>query len=385
MTAKRRLRFDSKLIHAGQQADPTTGAVMQPIYLTSTYRQPGLDQGWPYSYARTINPTRSALERQLCELEGGAGASAFSSGMAAIAAVAQMLESGDHVVATENAYGGTRRLFEGLMGRFGVRFDWIDSSATEHIADAVRADTRMLFLETPTNPTLALTDIEAAAGVSRAHGLRLVVDNTFMTPYLQCPLELGADVVVHSTTKYLNGHSDSIGGAVIARDREDAERLGWIQRSAGAILSPLDSFLVLRGIKTLALRMERHQSSALAIATRLEQHAEVGTVHFPGLDSHPQRELARRQMRGPGGIVSFDLGRRERAERFLGGLELWQLAESLGGVESLVSHPATMTHASLAATERERLGIGEGLLRLSVGVEDEADLLDDLERGLDRL
>jgi cystathionine beta-lyase/cystathionine gamma-synthase len=383
MTRKRSsIRFDSLLIHAGQEPDPTTGAVMQPVYLTSTYRQPGIGQQWPYSYGRTINPTRRALERQLRELEDGHDAHAFSSGMAAIAAVVQLLESGDHVIATENAYGGTRRLFEGLMTRFGIRFAWVDTSDPTRIAAAVREETRMLFVETPTNPTLALTDLKAAAAIAREHKLRLVVDNTFMTPYLQRPLDLGADIVVHSTTKYLNGHSDSIGGAVIARDPEDAERLGWIQRSVGAILSPLDSFLVLRGIKTLALRMERHQSSARIIAGWLESQAGVGRVYYPGLDSHPQRPLADRQMRGPGGVVSFDLEQLDRAKRFVGGLRLWQLAESLGGVESLVSHPATMTHAWLRSEERLRIGIGEGLLRLSVGIEDVADLQEDLQRGL---
>ncbi|HXV77639.1 MAG TPA: PLP-dependent aspartate aminotransferase family protein, partial [Candidatus Polarisedimenticolaceae bacterium] len=318
----------------------------------------------------------------LAELEGGADALAFSSGMAAIASVAQLLEAGDHVLATENAYGGTRRLFDGLMTRFGLEFDWVDTSSTERIAAAFRPTTRMVFIETPTNPTLTLTDIAAVVEIIRQRRARLVVDNTFMTPCLQRPLALGADVVVHSTTKYLNGHSDSIGGAAIARDPADAERLGWIQRSVGAVLSPLDSFLVLRGIKTLSLRMARHQSSAVEIARWLERQPTVARVHYPGLDSHPQRALAARQMGGAGGVVSVDLGSRARAERFVAGLELWQLAESLGGVESLVSHPATMTHAWLDRAERERIGIGDGLLRLSVGVEDPADLLEDLERAL---
>jgi cystathionine beta-lyase/cystathionine gamma-synthase len=302
--------------------------------------------------------------------------------MAAIAAVVQMLETGDRVVATENAYGGTRRLFEGLMARFGLGFDWVDTADLERVSAAVGPRTRMLFVETPTNPTLGLTDLGGAARIAREHGLKLVVDNTFMTPCLQRPIEHGADLVVHSTTKYLNGHSDSLGGAVIAREAADAERIAWIQRSAGAILSPLDSFLVLRGIKTLALRMERHQTSARVIAAWLDRHDGVERVYYPGLDDYPQAALAGRQMKGPGGIVTFDLGRLDRAKRVAERLRVWQLAESLGGVESLVSHPATMTHAWLDAAERRRIGVGDGLLRLSVGVEDVDDLVEDLDQAL---
>ena len=377
--------MDSQVVHAGQQADPTTGAVMQPVYLTSTYRQPGLGEGWPYEYARKINPTRSALERQLAALEGGKGAACFSSGMAAISAVVHLLQSGDHVVVSEDAYGGTRRLFEGLMRRFGLTFSWVDSTDVKRIEGAIRDNTRMIFVETPTNPTLRLVDLRAAAKLARGRGARLVVDNTFMTPVLQRPLEYGAEIVVHSTTKYLNGHSDSIGGAVVCARPKDAERIAWIQNSAGAILSPLDSFLVLRGIKTLALRIERHVRSAKKIATWLESHPAVSRVNYPGLKSHPQHALARRQMSGFGGIISFDVGSLGRAKKLLRRVRLCQLAESLGGVESLISHPATMTHASVPAEERERVGVLASLVRLSVGIEDVADLLEDLEQALARL
>ena len=303
----------------------------------------------------------------------------------ALQSVAQLLETGDRVIATENAYGGTRRLFDGLMTRFGLRFDWVDTSDPQRVRDAVRPETRMIFVETPTNPTLALSDLGRLSAIAVDRGLKLVVDNTFMTPYLQRPIEYGADLVIHSTTKYLNGHSDSIGGVVVARGAGDGERLGWIQKSGGAILSPLDSFLVLRGIKTLALRMERHQASARILAAWLERQDGIERVHYPGLDSHPHKALARSQMGGPGGVVSFDLGRLKRAKQLTRRLRVWQLAESLGGVESLVSHPATMTHGWLSATERRRIGVGDGLLRLSVGVEDVADLQDDLERAISKL
>ena len=378
---KRSLRIDSQVVHAGQEPDPTTGAVMQPIYLTSTYRQPGLGEGWPYEYARKVNPTRRALERQLAELEGGKGAQCFSSGMAAITAVIHLLESGDHVVVSEDVYGGTRRLFEGLMRRFGLEFSWVDTTDLARIEDAMRPSTRMIFVETPTNPTMRLVDLQGASAVAGRHRARLVVDNTFMTPVLQRPLEHGAEIVVHSTTKYLNGHSDSIGGAVISARAKDAERLAWIQNSAGAILSPMDSFLVLRGIKTLALRIDRHVKSAKKIAAWLESHPAVNYVNYPGLKSHPQRALARRQMSGFGGMISFDVGTLGRAKKLLRRVRLCQLAESLGGVESLISHPASMTHASVPVAERKRVGVGDSLVRLSVGIEDVDDLLEDLQQA----
>jgi cystathionine beta-lyase/cystathionine gamma-synthase len=379
---KSALRIGSQVVHAGQQADPTTGAVMQPVYLTSTYRQPGLAEGWPYEYARKINPTRSALERQLAELEGGRGAQCFSSGMAAISAVIHLSRTGDHVIVSEDAYGGTRRLFEGLMRRFGLEFSWVDTGDPGCIEAALRPETRMIFVETPTNPTLRLVDLKAVARLAQRAGARLVVDNTFMTPVLQRPLEHGADLVVHSTTKYLNGHSDSIGGAVISARKKDVERLGWIQNSAGAILSPLDSFLVLRGVKTLALRMARHEATATVLARWLESHPAVDYVNYPGLKSHPQHGLARRQMDGYGGVISFDVGSLARAKKLFRRVRLCQLAESLGGVESLISHPATMTHASVPAEERERVGVRESLVRLSVGIEDPEDLREDLDRAL---
>jgi cystathionine gamma-lyase/cystathionine beta-lyase/cystathionine gamma-lyase/homocysteine desulfhydrase len=376
------MRLATLAVHAGQEPDPTTGAVMQPVYLTSTYRRPGLGGRWPYSYARAVNPTRSALERNLAALEGGHAAHAFASGMSAITAAIQLLEAGDHVAASRNVYGGTYRLFDGLVRRFGLEFAWVDTSDLAEIDAAIRPATRMLFVETPTNPTLALTDLAGAAAIARRHGLRLVVDNTFMTPCFQRPIALGADLVIHSTTKYLNGHSDSIGGCVITTSGQDAERMAWLQNSVGAILSPLDSYLVLRGVKTLALRMERHDRHGRRVARWLAGHPKVGRVYYPGLQSHPQYRLARRQMTGFGGVVSFDLGSLGRARRFLGKLRLCALAESLGGVETLISHPATMSHAAVPAAERRRLGISDGLVRMSVGIEDVEDLLADLEAAL---
>lgn len=374
--------FATKTVHAGQHPDLATGAVMPPIYQTSTYRQPALGAGWPYDYARTVNPTRSALERNLCALEGGLEARCFASGMSAITAVMLLLRQGDHVVVSRNVYGGTYRLFEGLLKSFGLDFTWVDSSDLKSVEAAIVHNTRMIYVETPTNPVLGLTDIEGAARLARKRGLRLVVDNTFMSPYFQRPIALGADLVVHSTTKYLNGHSDSVGGCVVTTVAEDAQRLGWLQNSVGAILSPMDSFLVLRGIKTLALRMERHDASARRIAAWLEAQPKVLRVHYPGLKSHPQHALAKRQMSGFGGMIAFDLGSLGRAKRFLGRVRLITLAESLGGVESLISHPATMTHGSVPAAERRRIGVTDGLVRISVGVEEAEDLIADLSQAL---
>jgi len=369
-------------VHAGQAGDPLTGAVTQPLYLTSTYRQPALGAGRPYDYGRTINPTRGALERCLAELEGGLEARCFASGMAAIATVFELLEPGDHAIVSERVYGGTYRLVRGLLERRGAEFSWVDTTDASAVRAALRPTTRMLYVETPTNPTLALTDIRAMARLAHRHDARLVVDNTFMTPWWQQPIALGADLVVHSTTKYLNGHSDSLGGAVIAARRDDAERIAWLQKSVGAILSPVDSYLVLRGVKTLGLRMERHERNAREVARWLAGRSDVEQVHYPGLAGHPQHRLARRQMRGFGGVVSLDLGRRSRARRFLGRLELCALAESLGGVETLVSHPASMSHAAFPPALRRRLGVGAGLVRISVGIEELRDILDDLERAL---
>jgi cystathionine beta-lyase/cystathionine gamma-synthase len=374
--------FATDAIHAGQEPDPTTGAVSVPIYQTSTYQMDalGVSKGW--NYARTVNPTRSALERNLAALEGGARALAFSSGMAAINATFSLLKSGDHVVASQNVYGGTYRLADGILKRFGLEFSWVDTTSLSAVEAALRPSTRMVFIETPTNPVLTVTDIAGCAALCRRSGALLVVDNTFMTPYWQRPIPLGADLVVHSTTKYLNGHSDSVGGAVVAAREEDGERLHFVQKSAGAILSPFDSWLVMRGIKTLAVRMERHEQTARAVAGFLAGHPKVVRLNFAGLPSHPQHELARRQARGFGGMISFDLGGYGEAKAFLDALRLCALAESLGGVETLISHPATMTHASVPPDERRRTGITDGLVRISVGLEDAEDLIADLERGL---
>jgi cystathionine gamma-lyase/cystathionine beta-lyase/cystathionine gamma-lyase/homocysteine desulfhydrase len=369
-------------IHAGQTPDPTTGAVMQPIYQVSTYRQPALGAGWSYDYARTINPTRAALERNLAALEGGLAARCFASGMSAISAVMNLLRSGDHVVVSRNVYGGTYRLFEGLLRQFGLDFTWVDTSDLRAIERAIRPATRMLYLETPTNPVLGLTDLAAASRIARRAGLRVVVDNTFMSPYFQRPIAFGANIVVHSTTKFLNGHSDSVGGCVITTTPADAERIAWLQNSVGAILSPMDSFLVLRGIKTLPIRMERHDASGRAIAAWLSSQRKIRTVHYPGLRSHPQHALAKRQMGGFGGMIAFDLGSLGAAKRFLRRVRLCALAESLGGVETLISHPATMTHGSVPARERKRIGVTDGLVRISVGLEDADDLIADLAQAL---
>jgi cystathionine gamma-lyase/cystathionine beta-lyase/cystathionine gamma-lyase/homocysteine desulfhydrase len=335
-----------------------------------------------YDYARTINPTRGALERNLAALEGGLEARCFASGMSAIAAVMNLLQSGDHVVVSRNVYGGTYRLFEGLLRQFGLRFTWVDTSDLGAISGAIVPATRMLYIETPTNPVLGLTDLAGAASIARKHKLRLVVDNTFMSPYFQRPIEFGADIVVHSTTKFLNGHSDSVGGCVVTTRPADAERIGWIQNSVGAILSPMDSFLVLRGIKTLPIRMERHDATGRKIAAWLSGRRKIAAVHYPGLKSHPQHALAKRQMSGFGGMVSFELGSLAAAKKFLGRLTLCALAESLGGVETLISHPATMTHGAVPGHERKRIGVTDGLVRISVGLEDADDLIADLSQAL---
>lgn len=379
---KSRHGFPTLTIHGGQEPDPTTGAVMQPVYLTSTYRQPRPDGQWPYDYARTINPTRRALERAMASLEGGIDARCFASGMAAISTVMQLLAAGDHVIVSRNVYGGTYRLFEGLLRDFGLEFTWADTSDLGEVSDAVRPETRMLFVETPTNPTLSLTDLKGASRIANKHRLLFVVDNTFMSPAFQRPVEHGAHLVVHSTTKYLNGHSDSVGGCVVATRKKEAERLAWLQKSGGAILSPMDSFLVLRGIKTLAVRMDRHEANARKIARYLQNHPAVKRVIYPGLPEHPQHRLARRQMSGFGGMISFDLATLGRAKKLLRRVKLCTLAESLGGVETLISHPASMTHASVPRAEREKIGVGDGLVRISVGIESVDDLVSDLERAL---
>ena len=374
--------FATKTIHAGQSPEPTTGAVMPPIYQVSTYRQPGLGQDWPYDYARTINPTRRALERNLAALEGGVDARCFASGMSAISAVLHLFRSGDHIIVSENVYGGTYRLFEGVLRKYGLDFSWVDTSDLAAVEGAIGKNTKMIFVETPTNPTLTLTDLAKVSRIAGNHKLTLTVDNTFMSPALQNPIALGADIVVHSTTKYINGHSDSVGGCVITTKKSTAEKLAYLQNSVGAILSPMDSFMVLRGIKTLALRMECHDRNARQVAAFLESHPKVGKVIYPGLKSHPQHSLAKRQMRGFGGMISFDMGSLARAKKFLGRVKLCALAESLGGVETLISHPASMTHGSVPKQERERIGVTDGLVRISVGIETVDDLIADLESAL---
>jgi cystathionine gamma-lyase/cystathionine beta-lyase/cystathionine gamma-lyase/homocysteine desulfhydrase len=374
--------FSTDAIHAGVRPDPTTGAVMTPIYQTSTYAYEGLGRGKGYDYARTINPTRSALEENLAAIEGGRAAYAFASGMSAIHAVTMLLKAGDHVVVGNNVYGGTYRLFSKVLEDFGLRFSYVDTSRLENVEAAVLPGTRMVYIETPTNPMMGLTDIEATAAFCRKRGLLSVVDNTFLTPFFQKPLRLGADIVVHSTTKYLNGHSDSVGGAVVLTRPEHAERIKFVQNSAGAILSPFDSWLVLRGIKTLPLRMERHDANGRAVAEWLARHPKIEKVLYPGLPRHPQHALASRQATGYGGMISFLLAASVDVTRFFDGLRLCALAESLGGIETLVCQPSTMTHASVPEADRARLGLTDRLGRISVGCEDVDDILSDLDRAL---
>ena len=383
MTPNDRARFSTRCIHAGQQPDPSTGAIITPIFQTSTYVQDALGEHKGYEYARTQNPTRAAVEANIAAIEGGKGALAFASGMAAIAAVASFLSSGDHVVVTDNTYGGTYRYFERILRKYGLDFTYVDTGDLEATARAFKPTTKLLFVETPTNPVLALTDLAEAAELAHRHGAKLVVDNTFASPAVQRPIEFGADMVLHSTTKYLNGHSDSVGGVVVATADADLEWLQFYQNSAGAILSPFDSWLVLRGTKTLAVRMTQHNANGLALATFLATHPKVQKVYYPGLASHPQHDLARRQMRGFGGMLSFDLGSLEAARRLLNAVNLMALAESLGGVETLISHPATMTHASVPNDRRQAIGITDGLVRISAGIEDVEDLTEDLSQALD--
>jgi cystathionine gamma-lyase/cystathionine beta-lyase/cystathionine gamma-lyase/homocysteine desulfhydrase len=375
-------RFATICIHAGQTPDPGTGAIITPIFQTSTYVQEALGRHKGYEYARTQNPTRAALEANVAAIEGGRGAFAFASGMAAIDAITTLLEAGDHVVVTDNTYGGTFRLFDRVLTKYRLDFTYVDTSQPALIERAVRPATKMLFVETPTNPVLRLTDIARAAEIARANRIRLVVDNTFASPVLQRPLELGADLVTHSTTKYLNGHSDSVGGIVVAARDEDVEWLKFIQNAAGAILSPFDSWLVLRGTKTLTVRMAQHNANGMAIAEYLSTHPKVTNVIYPGLSSHPQHDLAKRQMRGFGGMVSFDVGSLEAARDVCNRVKLMSLAESLGGVETLISHPATMTHASVPPERRRAIGLTDSLVRISAGIEDPSDLIADLDQAL---
>lgn len=374
--------FATDAIHKGQEPDPSTGAVVVPIFQTSTYVQEELGKNKGYEYSRTGNPTRAALERNMAALEGGQRALAFASGMAAINAVMTLLRSGDHVICSQEAYGGTPRLFNAIWKTFGLEFTYVDTTQPALIESALRPNTKMVYVETPTNPLMNISDLAAIARITRPRNILLVVDNTFLSPFFQKPLALGADIVVHSTTKYLNGHSDGVGGVAVLAREEEAARLKFIQNAAGAIMNPFDAWLVLRGVKTLAIRMRQHEMNAMAIARYLNRHSKVRKVCYPGLPEHPQFELANKQMTGFGGMMSFETGSFENARALLNHVRLCSLGESLGGVESLISHPATMTHAYLSEEERQRLGITQGMVRLSVGIEDVEDILADLEQAL---
>lgn len=378
------LRFGTLAVHAGVSPEPTTGAIMTPIFQTSTYVQPAVGEPLQgsYDYGRTANPTREALEASIAALENGSRGIAFSSGLAAIEAIVKRLSAGDHVVSEENTYGGTTRMFNHVLSRFGIEFSYVDTRDSGAIAQALRPNTKLVHVETPTNPMMRLCDLREAADLAHDAGALLSVDNTFASPCNQRPLEIGADFVVHSSTKYINGHSDVIGGLVAVREEELAEELFFIRKSSGAVPGPMDCWLTLRGIKTLHLRILRHNENGLAVARYLEDHPAVDRVLYPGLESHPQHELAARQMTGFTGMVSVDVGTLERAKTMTEQLRVFALAESLGGVESLISVPALMTHASVPQDRREAMGITPGLVRLSLGIEDQADLLEDLERVL---
>ena len=375
-------RFSTVCIHAGQQPDVATGAIITPIYQTSTYVQEAVGRHKGYEYGRTQNPTRAALEGNLAAIEGGKAAYAFASGMAAISAILTLLQSGDDVVVTDNTYGGTFRLFDKVLTRYQLSFSYVDTSRLDLIEQAITPKTKMIFVETPTNPVLRLTDLSGVAEIARKRKVTFVVDNTFASPVLQRPIEFGADLVIHSTTKYLNGHSDSVGGVVVAAKDEHAEWLKFIQNSAGGILSPFDSWLVLRGTKTLAVRMKQHNENGQRLADYLESHPKVKRTIYPGLKSHPQHDLASRQMRGYGGMLTFELESEAAARTMLGRVRLMSLAESLGGVETLISHPASMTHASVPPDRRAHIGLTDAMVRISAGIEDVEDLIEDLKQAL---
>lgn len=380
--SKQNQRFATRAIHAGQRPDPTTGAIMPPVYQTSTYVQPELGRHLGYEYARTHNPTREALEGNVASLESGRYGIAFASGSAALDTVAKLLSSGDHVVSGEGVYGGTFRLFRQVLERMGIEFTFVDSGDLDQIRDAMRPNTKMVHIETPTNPMMRLTDLREAAAIAREGGALLSVDNTFASPYNQRPLEYGADIVLHSSTKYLNGHSDVVGGLVVVNDDRLHEQLRFLQNAAGAVPGPWDAWLVLRGTKTLHLRMQAHNANGQQIAEWLEQQPVVERVNYPGLASHPQHELAKQQMDGFTGMISVEMGSLERARAFVEGVRIFALAESLGGVESLIGLPAMMTHASVPADRRQALGVTDGLVRLSCGVEAVEDLIEDLDQAL---
>jgi cystathionine gamma-lyase/cystathionine beta-lyase/cystathionine gamma-lyase/homocysteine desulfhydrase len=377
--------FATIAIHSGQEPDPTTGAVSVPIYQTSTYAQEGIGKNKGFEYARTQNPTRTAVEKNIAALEGARFGFAFASGMAAIDATLRLIKAGEHVIVSDNTYGGTARLFTKILANYNIEFSFVDTSDVLSVEAALKPNTKMIFIETPTNPVMIVTDLQAVSDLAHAAGARVVCDNTFMSPYLQRPLEFGVDIVVHSTTKYLNGHSDGIGGIVVLNNEDDAAWIGFVQNSVGAILSPFDSWLIMRGTKTLALRMEQHDKSGRAVAAFLEEHPKVRKIYYSGSASHPQYALAKRQQRGFGGMVSFDVGSLAAAATVLESVKLCTLAESLGGVETLICHPATMTHASVDPEKRARLGITDGLVRISVGIEDTDDIIADLDQALQKI
>lgn len=376
------MKFATKAIHVGQEPEKLTGAVTVPLFQTSTYAQHEIGRHTGFEYARTQNPTRFAWEENLAAMEGGVDAFAFGSGLAAVDAVMKLLSSGDHVIMAEDMYGGTFRLAERILRRFGITFSYVDMRDVANIEAAILPNTRMVYTETPTNPMMTITDLGAVAGLARSRGLMMVVDNTFATPYLQRPLEHGAHIVVHSATKYLGGHSDLVSGIVTTSDESIAEQLGFIQNAAGAVPGPFDTWLLLRSAKTLAVRMDRHSSNAMTIAEFCAQHPKILATHYPGLSSHPQHETARKQMSAYGGMISVELGSLQRAIEVTNKFKLFTLAESLGGVESLVCHPVSMTHGSIPKEQRDRLGVTDGLIRLSCGIEDVADLLADVEQAL---
>jgi len=385
MTASRQPGFSTRAIHDGQEPDPRTGAVNVPIYLSSTYQLEGIDQHRGWEYSRVSNPTRDAVEANLASLEGGTSGHAFGSGMAAIAALVTMLKTGDHVICGDNVYGGTTRLFSQVIVHHGIEFTWVDTSNPDNVRRAIRPTTKLVHIETPTNPLMVLTDIRAVAELCHEHGIPVSVDNTFMSPYFQRPLELGADVVMHSTTKFLNGHSDGLGGILVTNKPELAETFRFVQKCTGGILSPFESWLILRGVKTLAVRMRQHDANGRQVAAWLAKHTKINRIYYPGLESHPQHELAKRQMSGFGSMLAIEIGSRANAEKLLKSVRVITNGESLGGVESLISHSATTTHAALSPEERQRIGITEGMVRISVGIEDIDDLITDLDQALKQI
>ena len=382
MTDKKQLGFATKTIHVGQEPDPSTGAVTVPIFATSTYVQEEIGKNKGYEYARVSNPTRTRLERNLAALEGGSSAHVFSSGMAAVNAMCTMLRAGDHVIYSHNVYGGVPRLFNQILAHYGLEFTYVDTSNVGAVERAIKRNTKIAYVETPTNPLMTVSDIAAIARVCRRRGVDLAVDNTFMSPYFQQPIALGADMVLHSTTKFLNGHSDGLGGVIIVTKPEHAEKLAFIQKSAGAILSPFECWLVLRGVKTLSVRMEQHDKSGRIVAAFLKRHKKVERVYYPGLQEHPQHELAKQQMSGFGSMITFETGSQKNANKMLRKVRVCSLGESLGGVETLISHPATMTHAALGEKGRKAIGITDGMVRISVGIENVEDIVQDLDEAL---